>query len=210
MDNPRLLFGSGGHASVLLSLFKKSSPGEMAYLDLKKSQRPEFKEAKWFSSLEEARRHGHVSFSNGIGTSLPLEKRFELSTEAENLGMVPINLISPDTTFLCEISARSGVQVLPRVVTQHSVVIGRHCVLNTSAIIEHDVVLGDGTFVGPGAIVLGGATVGKFSLIGAAAVVLPGVVIGEMATIGAGSVVTKNVKPGETVAGNPARKIEKS
>lgn len=43
--------------------------------------------------------------------------------------------------------------------------------------------------------------------IGGGAIILPGVTIGDDAVIGAGSVVTKSVAAGETVTGNPARKL---
>jgi len=45
--------------------------------------------------------------------------------------------------------------------------------------------------------------------IGAGAIVLPGVTVGDGAIIGAGAVVTRDVAPGQTVAGNPARPLER-
>lgn len=51
--------------------------------------------------------------------------------------------------------------------------------------------------------------IGSNVWIAARAIVLPGVVVGDGAVIGAGSVVTKDVAPTTTVAGNPARQIEK-
>jgi len=46
--------------------------------------------------------------------------------------------------------------------------------------------------------------------IGSGVTVLGGITIGENAIIGAGSVVTRDVAPGSTVAGNPARPLERS
>lgn len=43
--------------------------------------------------------------------------------------------------------------------------------------------------------------------VGAGAVILPGITLGECAMVGAGAVVTKSVAAGDTVVGNPARKI---
>jgi len=46
--------------------------------------------------------------------------------------------------------------------------------------------------------------------IGSGATLLGGITIGENAIVGAGSVVTKDVPPNTTVAGNPARVLDKS
>lgn len=50
--------------------------------------------------------------------------------------------------------------------------------------------------------------IGSDVWIGGGAIILPGVTIGDGALIGAGSVVTRNVASGDTVAGNPARRIK--
>jgi maltose O-acetyltransferase len=52
-------------------------------------------------------------------------------------------------------------------------------------------------------------SIGSDVWIGGGAVIVPGVTIGDGAVIGAGSVVTRDVAPGATVAGNPARVIQK-
>lgn len=49
--------------------------------------------------------------------------------------------------------------------------------------------------------------VARGASIGAGAVILPGLTIGAGAMIGAGAVVTRDVAPGETVVGNPARRL---
>lgn len=52
-------------------------------------------------------------------------------------------------------------------------------------------------------------TIGSNVWIGSGALILPGVSVGDDAIIGAGSVVTRNVPSGATVAGNPARRLER-
>ena len=49
--------------------------------------------------------------------------------------------------------------------------------------------------------------IGSDVWIGGGAIILPGITIGDGAVIGAGSVVTRDVATGQTVAGNPARRI---
>ena len=51
--------------------------------------------------------------------------------------------------------------------------------------------------------------IGRKAFIGVNSVVMPGITIGARAIVGAGSVVTKDVLPNTTVAGVPARHIEK-
>lgn len=39
--------------------------------------------------------------------------------------------------------------------------LGKHCVVNSSAIIEHDCKIGNNVFIGPGAVISGGVTIGN-------------------------------------------------
>ncbi len=48
------------------------------------------------------------------------------------------------------------------------------------------------------------------AFVGIGAIILPGVTIGKRAVVGAGAVVTRSVAPGTTVAGSPARVIERT
>ncbi len=52
-------------------------------------------------------------------------------------------------------------------------------------------------------------TIGRNCWIGGGVLVLPGVTIGDDATVGAGAVVTRDVPAGATVAGNPARRLDR-
>ena len=49
----------------------------------------------------------------------------------------------------------------------------------------------------------------SYVTLGSGAVIVGGVRIGERAVVGAGAVVTRDVPPGETVVGNPARKLRR-
>ncbi len=52
-------------------------------------------------------------------------------------------------------------------------------------------------------------TIGADVWIGGGAILLPGVSVGDGALIGAGAVVTRDVPPGASVAGNPARPLNR-
>jgi acetyltransferase-like isoleucine patch superfamily enzyme len=74
--------------------------------------------------------------------------------------------------------------------------------------IGHDAHIMERAEISTGAIIGGHCIIGPGARIGLNATVLPWKVIGARAIIGAGSVVTHDVPPGETWAGNPARKMQ--
>lgn len=74
--------------------------------------------------------------------------------------------------------------------------------------IGHDGVVEQGSHLYVGVKLCGRNKVGAQSSLFTGAVIYPDVKIGEGCTVGAGSVVSRKVKDGETVLGNPAKKIE--
>lgn len=100
-----------------------------------------------------------------------------------------------------------GVLLMPLCVLNAGAKLGDGVIVNTGAIVEHDCSIGRYTHVCPGAVVAGGVSVGESALIGAGAVIREGISIGSNTVVGAGSVVVKNVRCGDTVYGNPARKM---
>jgi sugar O-acyltransferase (sialic acid O-acetyltransferase NeuD family) len=86
--------------------------------------------------------------------------------------------------------------------------IGNHCVIHAGAIIDSEAKLGDFVQVGAGSVISSQVTIENGAFIGSGVTIVSGVTIGKNARIGAGSVVIGSVKAGETVFGNPAKKVE--
>jgi acetyltransferase-like isoleucine patch superfamily enzyme len=110
--------------------------------------------------------------------------------------------------------------------------VGRRCKISSHSVICEGVTVEDEVFIGHGVVFINDkypratsetgqlqteadwtvvpTLVKTGASIGSNATILCGITIGERAIVGAGSVVTRDVAAGTTVAGNPAREIEKS
>lgn len=130
----------------------------------------------------------------------------------------------------CEIG--DGSKIGSFVEIQKNARIGRNCKISSHTFVCEGVEIEDEVFVGHGVIFIndkfpravnaaGGlqteadwtvvpTTVQRAASIGSGATILCGVKIGAGAIVGAGAVVTKDVAAGATVAGNPARVLERS
>lgn len=82
-------------------------------------------------------------------------------------------------------------------------VVNDHVTLGSRVTLRNGVVVGNKCAGGPCPII------GDGVVVGANAVIIGGITIGDHAQVGAGAVVTKSVRSGATVAGNPAREIQK-
>lgn len=111
----------------------------------------------------------------------------------------PSALISPSA------SIGEGSVVMPGVIINAGVKIGRHCIINTGASVDHECEIGDFTHIAPHATLCGNVIVGKGCLIGAGSSVIPCRHIGEWCVVGAGAAVVNDVVSKTTVVGVPAR-----
>ena len=87
--------------------------------------------------------------------------------------------------------------------------IGSHVLLNLNCTLGHDTRIGDFSSVMPGVNIAGEVKIGRSVLIGSGANILNRVNIGDTSKVGMGSVVIHDVDPGITVAGVPAKQINK-
>lgn len=101
-----------------------------------------------------------------------------------------------------------GTVVMPKVCINAEVKVGKHCIINTGAIIEHECIIEDFVHVSPSASLAGNILIKKGAHIGLGATIIQGVTIGENALVGAGTVVIKDVPDNAVVVGNPARIIK--
>lgn len=120
-------------------------------------------------------------FINLIHQSASIQRNTELGVGC---------IVGYSTRISCDIKIGSFVTFQPYVVIGHDTRIGDYC---------H---LGCGSFMG------GFSSLGDMSTLQTHAVVLPHIKVGDNCMVGAGSVVIKKVRSGDTVFGNPAKRID--
>lgn len=131
--------------------------------------------------------------------------RSSISLRFLQLGLRPVDAISPAAYVAASASVGLGLQAMPHAVVSELASVGDWCILNTNSTVDHECVIGNGVHVMGGASVAGGVRIGNFSTIGTNATVLPDLTIGQNVYVGAGALVTRSVPDNVVVVGIPAQ-----
>ncbi len=145
----------------------------------------------------------------GVGAIRGTSQRMKLYQKIETIGFTPLTIIHPSAVIASTVKLGKGGCFMAGTIINPYTKIGNNVMVNTRSIVEHDCVVDDHVCISPGAILGGEVTVGEQSFIGMGALIKQGVTIGKNVIIGMGAVVLDDIPDGETVAGNPARKLEK-
>ena len=149
---------------------------------------------------------GDVGYVIAIGAG---DVRRRIDERLTTAGRRPATLVHPMATVGGDNRIADGCVLTAGARVTTNITLGRHTQLHVNSTIGHDSVLEDFVSVYPGATVSGNVHLADGVTIGTGANVLPGITVGVGAFVGAGAVVTADVEPGATVAGVPARPIER-
>lgn len=205
------VYGSGGHAKVIIDIIEKEGKYKVGFLlddDIEKKGASVYgyKIIGGKTELLEARKKYQVT--SGIIAIGYNSIRASLVEWCETHSFQLISAIDPSAKISKSAVIGNGSAIMPGVIVNADVKIGKNVILNTKSSVDHDSIIGDNTHIAVGAILCGTVTVGESSLIGAGSIVIPNIVIGKNVIVGAGAVVTKTVLDGRTVIGVPAKVID--
>lgn len=201
-----LLYGIGGHSKVIKMMIKKNPYQTISLVadDNKMQIKSQLNSNVIHSSKIEKVQSDFDSIVIAVGSNNNRKKIAEQYSKF-NFAIV----IDASANVAEDASIEEGTVIMPKSIINPSVKIGKHCIINSGAIVEHDCIIGDYSHISPGAVLTGGVTVGEQVHIGANATVLPGIKIGNNVIIGAGSVVTKDVSTNSVMIGNPIQELKK-
>jgi len=200
-----LVYGSGGHAKVIIDAIESEGKYEITGLIDDFSGPVEVFGYKVLGRyddmvklLEQGIRLAHVA----IGDNKQRELKASLLKE---MGFGLISAIHPFTSVARNVSVGEGAAILPGTVINPNVKVGGGTILNLNSLIGHDSEIGSFVHLSVQAACGANVTVGDGSFIGMGSTVVSGIKIGANAYIGAGSLVTKDIPNDVLAFGAPAR-----
>lgn len=119
-----------------------------------------------------------------------------------------VNVIHPTANIAPTAQMGSGIIVGAFTTVSINTSILNDVIIQDHCNIGHDGIIGEGSHLYVGVKLCGRNKVGEQSALFTGSLVYPDVKVGVGCTVGAGSVVNRKVKDGETVLGNPAKKLE--
>jgi len=204
MSRTAAVLGAGGHGKVVIATLRAAGWEVASAWD--------DAEARWGEEVLGVPIRGPLERAGEAGAEgyvLALGSNRQRRRLAEALDLPWVSAVHPAAVVHPSVALGPGTVVFAGVVIQPDSGVGRHAIVNTAASVDHDCRLGDFVHVAPGVRLAGGVTVGEGGLLGIGSSVLPGLAVGAWATVGAGAAVVRKVPDGATVAGVPARLLER-
>lgn len=204
------IYGAGGCGRGIMPLARKMSAftaDRLVFID------------DGLSNIELVNGHVVMSFNEFVEIAAPSKQiaiaianpstRRDIARRITDLSIPIVSVWAEQTHVMDDVKIGEGALVSPFVTFTSNIQVGRCFHANINSYIEHDSVIGDFVTFGPGVHCNGNVRIGELAYIGAGAMIRQGLTIGAAAVVGMGAVVTKDVPEGVTVAGNPARILEK-
>lgn len=192
MNKSYVIFGSGGHASVIRSELNLLGNNFLGYVDDNESKNNEFI-ISFEEFLEISERNKDIHLIIGVGDN-KLRKNIynQILKSVEEPKW--ISCIGKNVALQDDIVIGPGSVILGNAAINVSTVVGEHVVINTNAVIDHDCNIGSFSSISPGAVVGGGVTIGEMTFIGIGVIVRQGISVGSNCFIGASSYIKESLE----------------
>ena len=210
MNKNVIIMGAGGHSKVIADIIVKSQDNVLGFLDdnipintviIKE------KKLKVLGKIEDSikikEQNNDIEFVIGIGNN---KTRKDIAENYPDLNYY--TAIHPSSQIALDVKIEDGTVIMANACINTSTTIGKHCIINTGAIIEHDNIIEDYVHISPNATLCGTVKIGELTHIGAGSTIKNNTKICSNCIIGAGAVVVKNIEEEGTYVGVPVKKIK--
>lgn len=201
MSKKLVIIGASGHGKVIADIALKNGYEIIGFLDDNDS----LKEICGFPVLGSTKNvceyKENYEFVIAIGNN---EIREKIATTYD---VKWATLVHPTAIIGMQVQIGEGTVIMANAVINPCATVGRHCVINTGAIVEHDNYLADYVHVSPSATLAGTVIIGRGTHIGVGACVKNNTNITENVVVGAGAAVVKNITEAGVYVGIPARRM---
>ncbi len=188
------IYGASGHGLVVAVIAKSCGYENIVFLDDDTS--------KGFLTFEDIKENRDYHIAFGIGNNQIREKLYK---KVREIGFAIPTLIHQSSIFSSSARIEEGTVVMPNVVVNAKVYIGKCAILNSSCVVEHESIIGDFVHISPKVAIAGDVKIGNFTHIGIGSSVIQCLEIGKNSIIGSGSVVVKNIADFKKAYGNPCK-----
>ena len=205
MHKKVVIIGAGGHAKVIADIVIKSQDTLLGFLDdnLEKGKKVICDYSiigKISECIQLQEQDETIEFIIAIGNN---SIRKDISNKYK---LNYYTAIHPNAQMGLDTTIEEGTVIMANSCINSSAKIGKHCIINTGAIIEHDNIIEDYVHISPNVSLGGTVKVGENTHIGIGSTVKNNLEICKNCTIGAGAVVVKNIEGEGTYVGVPAKK----
>lgn len=203
MKDNVIIIGASGHGKVVADIIFQSGDQVMGFLDDNPDLGETFIGIPILGMIDTFSDYPTAKFIVAIGNSAIRASIAEkLAGVSWYTAIHPRAVISDIDTVI-----REGTVVMADAVINASAKVGRHCIINTGAVVEHDNRIEDFVHISVGAKLAGAVHIGKRTWIGIGATVSNNVDICDNCLIGAGAVVVSSIQRPGTYIGIPAKEI---
>jgi sugar O-acyltransferase (sialic acid O-acetyltransferase NeuD family) len=207
MAGELVVFGSGGHAKVVIEAVLARTPGrQIVLLD----DNPAAAGRTLLGISVSGTRDWLASNLPGTPVALAVgdnRARAALLRWLVDQRREVETVIHPSAVVGATVEIGTGAFVAAGAILIADARVGDAVIINTGATIDHDCEIGEAAHIAPGVRLCGNVRVGAHSLIGVGTAVRPGITIGADVVVGAGSAVVTDLPDAGVYAGCPARPI---
>lgn len=200
MDNKKYLYGASGHCKVIIDILQSNNEAVEAVFD--DNPATDFTLGVPIISVKADIDFSEKKMLISIGNN-NIRKRI-----AEGLGTAFYSAVHPKAIVSQYATIEVGSVIMAGAILNVESHIGKHCIINTGAVVEHDCLLADFVHLSPNVSLAGNVSVGEGSHVGIGATVIQGIKIGKWTVIGAGAVIIEDVPDYAVVVGNPGKIIK--